>query len=234
MIRLTLLGVYISIASANCLAQQHKSSTDPRDERVYKTVKIGGQVWMAENLDVATFQNGDSIPQAKTIEAWITAGEMGAPACCYYENDSIGGSKFGRLYNWYAVNDSRGIAPRGWKVPSYDEDWEQLKFFLGKENTQTRGKLLKSLSHWAPYGGASGQGTDLYGFAALPAGYRTCKGKFSSIDKTTYFWSYGKAMLFGQGATSHSLDYDSDIIHYSNENSSKCCGYSVRCLKILK
>ena len=233
MIRLKLLSVYITIASATCLAQQHGSFTDPRDGRVHKTVKIGSQVWMAENLNVATFQNGDSIPEAKTIEAWIRAGEMGAPVWCYYENDSIGGSKYGRLYNWYAVNDSRGIAPRGWKVPNYDEDWEQLKRFLGMQIPLTTGKRLKSVSNWAPYGGTSGQGTDLYGFAAIPAGYRTCKGKFSSIEKTTCFWSFGKDK-FGQAATSHSLDYDSDIMYNSNENSTKCHGYSVRCLKILK
>lgn len=227
------------IVFATCLlgiqayGQQYGSFKDSRDGRVYKTVKIGSQVWMAENLNVRIFQNGDSIPEAKTIEEWIKAGEMGTPAWCFYENDSINGSKYGRLYNWYAVNDPRGIAPKGWKVPTYDEDWEQLKRFLGIQIPLTTGKKLKSVTHWAPYGGASGQGTDQYGFTALPAGYRTCKGKFSSIEKTTHFWSFGKDK-YGQAATSHSLDYNSDILYNSNADRIKCYGYSVRCLKISK
>lgn len=76
-----------------------------------QTVTIGTQVWRTKNLDVATFRNGDSIPQAKTNEEWEKAAENQQPAWCYYNNDPANGAKYGKLYNWYAVNDSRGLAP---------------------------------------------------------------------------------------------------------------------------
>ena len=96
----------------------------------YKTVTIGTQIWMKENLNVSTFRNGDPIPEAKTAEEWQAAGEAKQPAWCYYDNDSKNGVKYGKLYNWYAVNDSRGLAPVGWHVPDNDE-WEVLEGIAG-------------------------------------------------------------------------------------------------------
>ena len=87
-----------------------------------QTITIGTQVWMTKNLDVATFRNGDPIPQAKTDEEWEKAGENQQPAWCYYDNDPANGAKYGKLYNWYAVNDSRGLAPVGYHIPS-DAEW---------------------------------------------------------------------------------------------------------------
>ncbi len=87
----------------------------------YKSVKIGTQIWMTENLNVSTFRNGEPIPEAKTEEEWKKAGENKQPAWCYYNNDPKNGAKYGKLYNWCAVNDIRGIAPTGWHIPSYDE-----------------------------------------------------------------------------------------------------------------
>ena len=95
-----------------------------------QTVTIGSQVWMTKNLNVDKFRNGDPIPQAKTDEEWENARENKHPAWCYYENDPANGAKYGKLYNWYAVNDSRGLTPEGWKIPS-DEDWNRLTDFLG-------------------------------------------------------------------------------------------------------
>ena len=89
-----------------------------------QTVTIGTQVWMTKNLDVATFRNGDPIPEAKSNEEWEKAGENKQPAWCYYDNDPANGAKYGKLYNWYAVNDPRGLAPEGWHVPSIDE-WDE-------------------------------------------------------------------------------------------------------------
>jgi len=96
----------------------------------FKTVTIGTQVWMKENLNVSTFRNGDPISEAKTAEEWKAAGEAKQPAWCYYDNDPKNGAKYGKLYNWYAVNDPRGLAPVGWHVPTSDE-WEILIDYLG-------------------------------------------------------------------------------------------------------
>ena len=79
---------------------------------------IGSQVWMNKNLDADKFRNGDPIPQAKTLEEWEEFSNKKQPAWSYYENDSVNGEKYGKLYNWYAVNDPRGLAPKGWHVAS--------------------------------------------------------------------------------------------------------------------
>ena len=93
-------------------------------------VTIGEQTWMNKNLDVTTFRNGDPIQEVTTYEEWIKLGEKGIPTWCYYENDSDYGEKYGKLYNWHAVKDPRGLAPKGWHVPSKSE-WETLISFLG-------------------------------------------------------------------------------------------------------
>ena len=111
-----------------------------------KSVKIGTQTWTTENLNVSTFRNGDPIMEAKTNEEWENAGKNKQPAWCYYENDPKNGAKYGKLYNWYAVNDPRGLAPAGWHVPS-DAEWTILETFLGTD----AGKKMKSLSGWNSY-----------------------------------------------------------------------------------
>ncbi len=113
-----------------------------------QTVTIGTQTWTATNLDIATFRNGDAIPQAKTTEEWKAAGENKQATWCYYENNSENGTKYGKLYNWYAVNDSRGLAPAGYHIPT-DEEWTVLSTFLGGEDIA--GKKMKSTSGWNSY-----------------------------------------------------------------------------------
>jgi len=88
----------------------------------FNSVKIGNQIWMTENLNLDRFRNGDIIPEAKTAEEWVATGNAKKPAWCYYDNDPKNGALYGKLYNWYAVNDMRGLAPSGWHVPS-DEEW---------------------------------------------------------------------------------------------------------------
>lgn len=117
-----------------------------------QTVTIGTQVWMTKNLDVAKFRNGDPIPEAKTDEEWKKAGENKQPAWCYYDNNPANGVKYGKLYNWYAVNDPRGIAPVGYHVPT-DAEWTKLEDLLGSD----AGKKMKSATGWNSYtvGGGS-------------------------------------------------------------------------------
>ena len=150
----------------------------------YKTVKIGSQEWMAENLNASTFRNGDPIPQAKTEEEWTKAGEEGKPAWCYYENDPANGNIYGKFYNWHAVNDLRGLAPEGWHVPT-DEEWTTLTESLN--GTREAGGKLKEAgtAHWnSPNEGA----TNETGFTALPGGSRYYNGKFSGIGEYGGWW----------------------------------------------
>jgi uncharacterized protein (TIGR02145 family) len=111
-----------------------------------QTVTIGTQTWTTKNLDVSTFRNGDLIPEAKTDEEWKAANENKQPAWCYHENNTANGTKYGKLYNWYAVIDARGLAPAGWHVPT-DEEWTVLENSLGDD----AGKKMKSSSGWNSY-----------------------------------------------------------------------------------
>ena len=97
---------------------------------------------MTKNLDVATFRNGDPIPEAKSNEEWQKAGENKQPAWCYYDNDPKNGAIYGKLYNWYAVNDPRGLAPSGYHIPS-DAEWTKLTDFLGGKTVA--GDKMKSM-----------------------------------------------------------------------------------------
>lgn len=152
-----------------------------------KEVKIGDQIWMTENLNVDQFRNGDPIPEAKTEEEWNLAGEAKQPAWCYYQNDPVNGAKYGILYNWYAVNDSRGLAPEGWKIPS-DEDWSCLADFLGGEDVA--GKKMKYTDFWADNEGKSGNGTNESGFSGVPGGHRSGRGFFVNFGFIGYYGNW--------------------------------------------
>ena len=147
-----------------------------------KTIQIGTQVWMVENLNVDRFRNGDLIPEARTNEAWQKAGDNKQPAWCYYNNDPKNGVTYGKLYNWYAVNDPRGLAPKGYHVPIVAE-WTLLTNYLGGENVA--GKKMKSTSGWDD----QGNGTNSSGFSGLPGGGRYSRGAFDNIGKDGNWWS---------------------------------------------
>lgn len=185
-------------------------------------VKIGTQTWATKNLDIRTFRNGDSIPEAKTNEEWIAAAKQGKPACCYYHNDLANGSTYGKLYNWYAVNDPRGLAPEGFHIPNHAE-WTRLTDFLGGK--EKAGEKMKSTSGWKESG--NGNGTNANDFAGLPGGFRDDFGSFGYIGFFGYWWSSMEAGP--SGAWSSQLYYQ---YHYLGWNDFvKPCGLSVRCLK---
>ncbi|MFZ4378002.1 MAG: fibrobacter succinogenes major paralogous domain-containing protein, partial [Saprospiraceae bacterium] len=106
----------------------------------YETVMIGTQEWMTRNLDVDRFQNGVLIPHVESNKEWKKAGENGQPAWCYYDNNPENGKKYGKLYNWFAINDPRRLAPKGWHVPTFEE-WNSLVEFLGKDDGQVEGQV---------------------------------------------------------------------------------------------
>jgi uncharacterized protein (TIGR02145 family) len=116
-------GLFIGIFAFQSYAQQS-----------FESVTIGEQTWMTKNLDVSTFRNGDTIPHAQTEDEWLKAGENKQPAWCYFKNDPRNGENYGKLYNWYAVNDSRGLAPEGWHIPNRDEYVELFKDFLTRDS----------------------------------------------------------------------------------------------------
>jgi uncharacterized protein (TIGR02145 family) len=190
----------------------------------YKSVKIGTQTWMAENLNVSTFRNGDQIPEAKTKEEWEKAGKEGRPAWCYYENDPKNGTKYGKLYNWYAVNDSRGLAPSGWHITT-DAEWTILKNQLGDD----AGKKMKSTSGWeiTEELQENGNGTNSSGFSGLPGGLRYINGNFLLFGRVGFWWSSTEHDT--SGAYKRWLTHEDGSL--SGDNCYKGEGFSVRCLK---
>jgi uncharacterized protein (TIGR02145 family) len=183
----------------------------------FKTVKIGNQVWTSKNLDVATYRNGDVIPQVQDPKAWA---KLTTGAWCYYDNDASNGTKYGKLYNWYAVNDPRGLAPNGYHIPT-DAEWTQLSDYLGGESEA--GTKMKSTSGWVE----NGNGTNSSGFSGLPGSSRANDGTFDSIGFDGFWWS--STENYTDETWYRVLNfYDGDVGRYSYY---KGLGFSVRCLR---
>ena len=182
----------------------------------YPSVLIGAQYWMEKNLEVTTYRNGDPIPYVTDATAWaaLTTG-----AWCYYNNDPSNG----KLYNWYAVNDPRGLAPTGWHVPT-DDEWTTLSNTLGGDAVAGGKMKVAGTTRWTtPNTGATNES----GFAGLPGGARNNGGTFNSVGSGGYWWSStedGTASAWGRN-----LGYGSGTI--SRSSSLKKFGFSVRCLR---
>ena len=155
------------------------------DDNVYQAVKIGKQWWTAENLQVIHYRNGDAIPEITNNSEWIG---LSTGARCAYDNDVSNVSTYGYLYNWYAVDDSRNIAPAGWHVPTHEE-WQALVDYLGGK--RFGGKLKETgTTHWhSPNVGATNES----GFSALPAGLRVSHS--GAFDRSDSAW--GRFMYHG-------------------------------------
>jgi len=211
-----------------------KGSVTDIDGNTYQTVIIGNQWWMAENLKVTRYRNGDKIPIVTDNVTW--AG-LSTGAYCNYDNDELHIETYGRLYNWYAVDDNRNIAPLGWHVPT-DEEWKQLEMYLGMnqsdaDNTHWRGteeggKLKEDgTTHWlSPNIGATNES----GFTALPGGIRGNFGYFYSIGSYAGFWSSTKNS--STTSTYRYLDSDqSKIGRWISNYVYNQDGFSIRCVK---
>ncbi|MFZ4546547.1 MAG: fibrobacter succinogenes major paralogous domain-containing protein [Bacteroidales bacterium] len=190
---------------------------------VYNTIVIGTQIWMAENLRTTKFRNGDAIPEVTGNTDWKN---LNSAAYCNYENtaDAIKIATMGRLYNWFAVSNSRNIAPEGWHVAT-DADWIAMRTFLGGENI-AGGKLKETGSkHWiSPNTGA----TNSSGFTALPSGRREYdNGTFINNGYDGFWWT----------SSAYNPDYSWYYdLHYTfasinRANFHKQYGFSVRCVK---
>lgn len=201
---------------------QQQVAVETPDIPSSKEIKIGNQIWMTQNLNVEKFKNGDSIPQAKNDEEWKLANENKKPIWAYYDYDEANGTKYGKLYNWYAVKDKRGIAPEGWHVASNTE-WSELIDFLG--GTEIAGKKLKSSKGWAK----NGNGTNEVGFFGLPSGVFHFNGgsQYNSVLNTAQWWT--SSPKDDDQAYAPSLNSEKDnIITFMPDLG---YGFSVRCIK---
>jgi uncharacterized protein (TIGR02145 family) len=193
-----------SVSKKKAASTNKTSSNEPV---VYKELPIGKQVWMVENVNIDKFRNGDSIPQAKTSKEWEKAGKNKQPAWCYYDNNQKNGAKYGKLYNWYAVNDSRNMAPKGWHIPS-DAEWTEVeKQILNSKNSNI--DLFNKLS-----------------------GFRLSQGKFNWIDKCAGWWSTTEGTEnFALGRNSYGNSAELRNLNDDMDHGSKKLGLSVRCVK---
>jgi uncharacterized protein (TIGR02145 family) len=186
-------------------------------------IKIGSQIWMTKNLDVTHFRNGDTINQARTDKEWAECSKKQIPAWCYFKNNEKNKEKYGLLYNWYAVNDPRGLAPKGYKIPN-EEDWNKLINRLGGEMVAAPkmryGKIWEdSLLITSPKGN----------FGAVTSGWRkNSDEKIEFINNGSYWWS--------SSSQTPKISWTRYLVIKAKEVRSYCydkgSGLSVRCLKV--
>jgi uncharacterized protein (TIGR02145 family) len=205
------------IISRDWLPKDDDSSDDE-----YESVQIGDQVWMKRNLDVSYFRNGDPIPEAITDDEWKKAGEESKPAWCYYDNDPENGKIYGKLYNWHAVNDPRGLAPEGWHVPS-DDEWEKLVGFLGGKEVAGGKMKTTGTTYWES---SNNGATNESGFSGLPGGYRFTYGSFHQVGIHGFWWPSSESDAYYAWLRSLYCN-NAQVYRYSSRKSG---GFSVRCL----
>ena len=227
--------IFLLITLISCNKNPESSANGTGDQmadidgNVYQTVKIGNQMWMKENLRVTHYRNGDDIPNVQDDSSWI---DLTTGAYCAYENDEGNISKYGILYNWHAVGDTRNIAPEGWHVPT-DQEWKDLEMYLGLSRNEAddkswqgtdQGSQLKATCGWAN----DGNGTNTSSFSALPGGYRYgYTGAFGSIDSSASYWSSSQSGALY--AWFRNLSYSTSKVRRSSSN--RQSGYSVRCVR---
>jgi len=202
----------------------------------YETVELCNQIWMRKNLDVTTYRNGEPIRHCETAAEWQGAYSKEEGAWCYYNNSDSLGEIYGKLYNWYAVNDPRGLAPEGWHIPT-DEEWKTLEMCLGMSQTEADGSGWRGTDQSSQLAGRADLWQDgnletnanfgTSGFSALPGGGRGSNGAFDDIGCNAYWWS--------------SSEYDATlawirILYFLNSkvyrsSRDKDYGFSVRCVK---
>ena len=202
-----------------------KAQVSDVDGNTYQTVIIGDQNWMAENLKTTRYATGDTIPNVINKEKWLNLTDG---AWSYYKNDEKFNEVYGKLYNWYNVIDERNVCPNGWHVPS-DAEWKILADFIISNGHEGReGLALKSINGWNTFDGLSGNGTDDYGFHALPGGNRNINGNFSNLGKNGYWWSTSEHANPVNAWSRYLYSNNRNIMNYEDF---KNYGFSIRCLQ---
>ena len=199
------------------------------DGIVYQTVKIGNQWWMAENLKVTQFRNGDAIPKHTGGEDWL---DLTTSHYCVFANNDSNTAVFGNLYNWFVVHDRRQVAPAGWHVPS-DAEWKELEQFLGMSESEANMGLWRGTDEGGQLKSASDvfwltpnkSAVDAFEFNAIGSGYRC--GGFHSLGETAAYWTRSEksaSTAWGRCLT----HYESRILRSEID---KTFAYSIRCVK---
>lgn len=204
------------------------------DGNVYRTVQIGDQLWMAENLKTTHYSNGDPIEIKQTNDDWDNANSSETGAAVFYNNSAANANIRGKLYNWYAVNDERGLCPVGWEVPS-DTQIKQLEITLGMSESEAEGtnftrgqdegigQKLRSISYWSsPNEGATNQ----YGFSFRSTGIRFVGGLFADVPEWGGMWTSTES---GVNAYRRVFKFDEPGINRNTTN--KGIGLGVRCIQ---
>jgi len=213
-----LCGLIIFITSCGPSGNKTENGSTASPSVAEGEVKIGNQVWTSKNLNVSTYRNGDPIPQVQDNKAWS---KISTGAWCYYANNTANGTTYGKLYNWFAVNDPRGLAPNGYHIPT-DNEWTILSENLG--GASKAGTKMKSSSGWEN----NGNGTNTSGFAGLPGGYLSYYGDFFDIGLNGSWWSSSENESYNAWIRTLPNDYgDLNRLGYTNKSS----GFSVRCIK---
>lgn len=210
------------------------------EENKYPTITIGGRDWMAANLQVTRFRNGSPIPEAKSQEEWKSAFDRGEPAWSWIAFDQSEGKNYGRLYNWYAVTDPRGLAPEGWTIPD-STDWMDLVSAAKLDATicitddtdldgdYDAGVLQQAGVDWdnPDSFGWDTNGNNMSGFSAVPGGMIGSDGIPGSLEMETSWW--GKdGLILRIGNHSHGASHEA-IAFYQQKNSPTGC--YIRCVR---
>jgi len=222
---------FLSIKTAISCSEENKIDEKPKvetgtvtdiDGNVYKTIKIGTQWWMAENLRTTKFRNGEAIQNTISNTDWAS---LSSPSYCFYNNDfETYGRIYGAFYNWKAVNDNRNIAPEGWHIPS-DDEWKTLIYYLGGFSV-AGGKMKEAgTTHWiSPNTGA----TNSSRFTALPTGSRGgTTGEFGWIGLGNDYW----CATSNTDTEAWAYYVGNDIAGCLRLSHNKLNGFVIRCIK---
>ncbi|MCP4176259.1 MAG: PKD domain-containing protein [bacterium] len=203
------------------------------DGNTYPTVKIGNQIWMAENLRASRYSNGTAIPQVTNNTSWVNLGDNNTDkAYCYYNNNANYASAYGALYSWAAASNGvsgsgnpsgiQGVCPTGWHLPS-DAEWTELTDYLGGESLAGDKMKEAGTTHWT----SPNNGTNSSGFTAVSSPIRRTKGTFSDGGDHVYWWS----ATDNNGTTNNHSRMLNNSLGFGNYAHWKSYGFSVRCLK---
>lgn len=189
------------------------------DNNIYQTVTIGTQIWMKENLKVSHYNNGDSIPNVIESSDWT---KLTTGAFCYYGNNVDNGKIYGNLYNYYCINDSRGLCPTGWHVPT-NSDWIKLHNYA---NNNASKLMDTTIFGWKSFSLANNKS----GFGALSGGDRGSEGDFHTIGSYGYWWSATEKEITDSWCMvlGYTGGFENDWIGWFSNNMK--CGFSIRCI----
>lgn len=211
---------FFLFVSGYALKPKSNFTSVPGSQAEFKTIKIGNQVWMADNLDITNYLNGDPVPEVKSNEEWEKYGNEKKGCWCYFDNNPLN-VRYGKMYNYYALTDPRLLVPAGWHVPT-EAEWVSMIEKLG--GGFDAAEKLKNKTGWD----GRYNGTNKSGFSALPGGERSYDGKFSSFGTYVAWWSSTPSNDETAAVQFNIMDSENKIEKW---DSNKGFGFYVRCIK---